>query len=202
MSKSHPDEKGPTKPKRRRNPEASRAAILKAAAEVFGERGYDRATIREIARRAGVTHGLVIRHFHNKEELLIAAFPGPRDVAPLVSGSTETLPERIADGFVAGLDATGNSHPIIALIRCAAAGESSAAQLYEAIEEQVMSSYGQIFDAPEAEVRVHLMAATLIGVAFYRRVLASGPLAQLDADALVAELGRALRGLLEPVLAG
>ncbi|MFE9671150.1 TetR family transcriptional regulator [Microbispora bryophytorum] len=43
-----------------RDPEARRAAILTAAHSVFAERGYAKATIREIAQRAGVTHGLVV----------------------------------------------------------------------------------------------------------------------------------------------
>src|SRR5215472_5696881 len=82
-------------PRRRRDPDASRAAILAAAREVFTERGYARATIREIARRAGVTHGLVMRHFGSKERLLLLALPGPRAIAGVVPGDLDTLPERV-----------------------------------------------------------------------------------------------------------
>jgi hypothetical protein len=82
---------GCSPPRRRRDPEASRAAILEAAREVFAERGYARATIREIARRAGVTHGLVMRHFGSKEQLLIEALPGPRAAAEGVPGDLTTL---------------------------------------------------------------------------------------------------------------
>src|SRR6201996_3802803 len=88
-------------PRRRRDPVASRAAILAAAREVLAERGYARATIREIARRAGVTHGLVMRHFGSKEQLLVAALPGPRAAARALPGDLATLPERLAEAFVA-----------------------------------------------------------------------------------------------------
>jgi TetR/AcrR family transcriptional regulator, repressor for neighboring sulfatase len=46
------------------------AAILESAAELFAERGPGAASIRDIAARARVNHGLVFRHFGNKEQLL------------------------------------------------------------------------------------------------------------------------------------
>lgn len=45
------------------------ADILRAAAEVFAERGFSRATLTSIGDRAGVTLGAVYFHFRNKEEL-------------------------------------------------------------------------------------------------------------------------------------
>src|ERR1700760_1539769 len=106
-------------PRRRRNPEASRAAILEAARAVFTERGYARGTIREIAQRAGVTHGLVMRHFGSKERLIIEALPGPRAAAGVVPGELATLPERIAEAFVRETESADGEHAAVALIRSA-----------------------------------------------------------------------------------
>ena len=50
----------------------SRAVILKAARELFDERGFDKATLRTIAQRAGMGASSIYRHFQSKEELLIA----------------------------------------------------------------------------------------------------------------------------------
>lgn len=47
--------------------------LLDAAAEVFAERGYDRAGVAEIARRAGVTTGAIYSRHAGKAELLVAA---------------------------------------------------------------------------------------------------------------------------------
>ncbi len=77
-------------------------AILEAAREVFTERGYARATIREIARRAGVTHGLVMRHFGTKEQLLIEALPGPRVAAGVVPGDRGHAPGARRGGIRGG----------------------------------------------------------------------------------------------------
>nr|BFD87911.1 ScbR family autoregulator-binding transcription factor [Streptomyces sp. Xyl84] len=47
----------------------TRHAILKAAASVFDERGYEAATIGEILTRAGVTKGALYFHFPSKQAL-------------------------------------------------------------------------------------------------------------------------------------
>lgn len=52
--------------------EARRAEILEAAAAVFGEKGYERATMKEIAARAGIAPGTIYLYFKNKRDLLLA----------------------------------------------------------------------------------------------------------------------------------
>jgi TetR/AcrR family transcriptional repressor of uid operon len=47
--------------------------LLAAAIEVFAERGYDRAGVAEIARRAGVTTGAIYSRYAGKAQLLAAA---------------------------------------------------------------------------------------------------------------------------------
>jgi len=46
--------------------------ILNAAAELFSEQGYDRSSIRDIARKVGLLPGSVYHHFASKEELYLA----------------------------------------------------------------------------------------------------------------------------------
>ncbi len=50
---------------------ARRAQILDAAAEVFAEKGFARATTKEIAGKAGVSEGTIYNYFGSKEDLLI-----------------------------------------------------------------------------------------------------------------------------------
>ncbi|MFC9235613.1 ScbR family autoregulator-binding transcription factor [Streptomyces decoyicus] len=50
----------------------TRRVILEAAASVFDEQGYDRATIAEVLERAGVTKGALYFHFASKEQLALA----------------------------------------------------------------------------------------------------------------------------------
>jgi AcrR family transcriptional regulator len=187
-------------PRRRRDPEASRAAILEAAREVFTERGYGRATIREIARRAGVTHGLVMRHFGSKERLLVQALPGPRAIARVVPGDLDTLPERLAAAFLAESEAAGGVHAGIALIRSAASGEEAAMPLYAALEREITDGFREVL-GPGAEVYAGLLGALVIGVLFGRYVAPAGVLAELSADELASYLVPVIRAMLNRALA-
>ena len=54
---------------KRRTADQSKKRILEAAGDVFAENGYARTTIREVARRAGISIGGIYIYFRNKEEL-------------------------------------------------------------------------------------------------------------------------------------
>ncbi|MES4903329.1 MULTISPECIES: TetR/AcrR family transcriptional regulator [unclassified Streptomyces] len=49
---------------------ARRAEIVRAARDSFAENGYAKASLRDIAERAGITHAGLLHHFRNKDELL------------------------------------------------------------------------------------------------------------------------------------
>jgi AcrR family transcriptional regulator len=66
------DRREPARRARRSREEASRALIA-AAAALFAERSSGHVTVREIADRAGVNHGLVHRYFGTKQNLRRAA---------------------------------------------------------------------------------------------------------------------------------
>jgi len=59
---------GPSAGKRFR----TRERLIEAAAAVIGEKGFDRASLEEIAAQAGMTRGAVYGNFKNKEELFLA----------------------------------------------------------------------------------------------------------------------------------
>jgi AcrR family transcriptional regulator len=55
-----------------RRPESRPAEILKAAFAVFAEAGYERTTIADVGKRAGVSPALVVHYFGTKAELFAA----------------------------------------------------------------------------------------------------------------------------------
>jgi AcrR family transcriptional regulator len=57
--------------RRRLAPEERRAEVLQAALEVFGEVGFERATLQDVAERAGVTKGALYHYFDSKDQLFL-----------------------------------------------------------------------------------------------------------------------------------
>ncbi len=77
-----------------------RQQIARAALEVFSARGYGEATVRDIARRAGLAEGTVYLYFRSKRDLLFAAWeavavsrvlPSLRQVEAAPAGAEEDV---------------------------------------------------------------------------------------------------------------
>jgi AcrR family transcriptional regulator len=187
----------PGSPTRRRNPEVSRAAILAAARSAFTEHGYARATIRDIARRAGVTHGLVMMHFGSKEQLFLAAVPGHRELADVVAGDPRLLPERVAAAYVERMENGSADDPLVALLRAAASNVPAATRLYTAMQENSIELYRSALPDGDPATRVELVGALMIGVTFSRYIVRSGRLARMSSQELLEHLVPLLRGILQ-----
>jgi AcrR family transcriptional regulator len=187
---------------RRRDPEARRAAILEAARQALAEKGYARTTIRDIAGRAGVTHGLVMRHFGSKEQLMLAAFPAPPGLAEAAVGDPGTLPERLAAVFVQRMETGAAEEPLLAVIRSAATNERAAAMLYDGMRAQSVRVLEGVLPAEALEVRADLITSVFIGVAFERYVMRTGGLAAISPEELTDHLAGIIRHILAPLLLG
>jgi len=59
-------------PPRQKRSLAKHARLKDAALAIFGEKGYEAASIEEIARRAGLAVGGFYQHYHSKRQLLLA----------------------------------------------------------------------------------------------------------------------------------
>ncbi len=68
--------------------------LLHAAAEVFAEKGYERAGVAEIARRAGVTTGAIYSRYGGKAELLLEAVDHhvPDSIDNILNGGSAASP--------------------------------------------------------------------------------------------------------------
>ncbi len=84
----------------------SRAKLERAALELYGERGFERTTVAEIAERAGVTERTFFRHFADKREVLFAG--GQVFEQTILDGLAAAPGELAPFGLAAaGLDAAG-----------------------------------------------------------------------------------------------
>ena len=77
------------------SPDQTRERLLDAAARVFELKGYEGATVAEIAREAGVTSGAIYAHYTSKAELLVDALRAHSEGATasdLPPGTTADVP--------------------------------------------------------------------------------------------------------------
>jgi len=53
------------------DPSSPKGVLLAKAAHLFGERGYERTTVRDIGRAVGILPGSIFHHFRSKDEILL-----------------------------------------------------------------------------------------------------------------------------------
>jgi TetR/AcrR family fatty acid metabolism transcriptional regulator len=111
---------------RRALTEQRKAQILSAAAKVFAAKGYDRATIADIAREAGIAEGSIYNYFKNKQDLLVSlprqliepTIEATRARVSMTSFAESSPPEEILRGIAQNLISIiqKNAHVIRALV--------------------------------------------------------------------------------------
>jgi AcrR family transcriptional regulator len=80
--------------KRERTKAQNRQSILDAAREVFGELGYETATVRDIIRRTGLAAGTFYNYYRSKEEVFAAlSDDGARRFAPILKSLRAQAPD-------------------------------------------------------------------------------------------------------------
>jgi len=107
--------------RRRRGREATTAAILDAAEELFYKHGYEGVTVRDVAGRAGVSHALVHQYAGSKTDLFRTVLS--RNEGFMVSGAPDRsdLLESASRILRRGLEQHGRDHARL-LMRSALSG--------------------------------------------------------------------------------
>ena len=168
----------------------TRAALIDAARAVFIEQGYDGATVRAIAAKAGVDAAMVNHWFGGKEGLFAEAvlkLPfNPKDVAErLLDGDVDDLGERIVRTFLTTWDTTGGG-VFTALMRSITAHEQAAHVLRDFLIKHIVERVLRSVGLDNLEFRATLVASQLVGMGMIRYVAHFEPLASTDIEVMVA----------------
>jgi AcrR family transcriptional regulator len=176
-----------------------RQAILDAAREQFAEKGYAGASVRGIARQAGVDPALVHHYFGSKEQVFVAAMElpfVPAELLPAVlAGDPDGLAERFVRMFLGIWGRPEFRTPMLGMVRSAFTGEQGATMLREFVGETMLGRFVQASGAQP--LRVQAAAAQLVGVVILRYVVRLEPLASASEDDLVALLAPAVQRSLD-----
>ncbi len=181
---------------RRPGGSAAREEILAAARALFAEVGYERASIRAIARRAGVDPALVHHYFGTKDDLLGAAIELPIDPQRVLGpafADPSTVGEAFARAFLSIWEDPQTRDRALALVRAAVTNAAAAAILRDVITRSALRPISVRISAPDAELRAEVAASHMIGLAIARYVVHLEPLASASVDDLVAIVGPSLQ---------
>jgi AcrR family transcriptional regulator len=178
---------------RRPGASTTRDAILEAARREFGQHGYDRATIRGVARGAGVDPALVHYFFGTKAELFAAAMELPVNPAELaqtlLAGEPERIGERLIATFLSVWDHGDNRDVFIGLLRSAVTDEQAATLLREFAMRELFGRVAAALGTPDAELRANLVFSQIFGLAVARYILRIEPLASTPGELVAAAVG-------------
>ncbi|GGN73710.1 TetR family transcriptional regulator [Streptomyces albiflavescens] len=178
---------------------ATRDRILEAAREEFSERGYEKTSVRGIAKAAGVDSALVHHYFGTKEQVFEAAIevafaPALAAPAAVEEGPLDGVGERLTR-FIFGIwENPATRTPLLAIVRSAVNNETAAAVFRRLIATQLLRRIAGRLDLPDAELRAELAAAQLVGVAMLRYVIKVEPLASAEPERIIGRVAPVVQG--------
>jgi AcrR family transcriptional regulator len=184
-------------PEAERKGQRTRRQILEAARAVFGEVGYERATIRGIAAAANVDKSSIVKYFGTKQQLFEEAVTWTIPINDVISEDPSQTAENLARGMLAAWSADPNS-PMAVLLRASMTSEDAAQILRTHITYHAISAIATTIDRPDARLRAALLGAMLMGIASQRYLLRMPDLVDVDTEHILQLITPALRAVIDP----
>lgn len=170
-----------------RRSDVTRAAILEAARERFAADGYERATIRAIAREAGIDPSMVMRYYGSKEGLFAAASEFDLRLPDLADVPRGEVGRALVGHF---LDRWEGDEVLTALLRVGVTNTAGSRRMQEIFREQLEPVVTAVCPVPgQGPMRAALVSSQILGMALSRFVLRIAPAAGMSRQELVAWLG-------------
>jgi AcrR family transcriptional regulator len=186
-----------TKLGRRPGPTSTRPVILDAALSLFAERGYERATIRAIAARAGVDPATVLHHFPSKQDLLASTLRLPVDPPQLLDTLAGCEPGQEGKSLLGLVLATWEAPEVrlrlTALLRIGLSHQDAAEALRNLFQQQLITPLAKLIGGPDAELRAALVASQMSGLALLRLILGIEQVANANTESLTEIVGANLQ---------
>lgn len=193
----------PTKPRGRRPGGAdTRGVICRAALTLFSTVGYDKVSLRAIARAADVDPALIHHYFASKSDLfaetvLDLPLDADRLVAEVLAGPRDRIGPAAVAAFLAAYDAPdGGRERFTAMLRSAVAQDVVQRPLSEFMSKEVFGAIAEQLGHSDFKLRGQLAVSLVLGMALGRYILRLPALASIEDQAIAESLGRAMQELL------
>lgn len=179
----------------------TRDRILFSARRAFARDGY-RATIRSIAADAEVDPALVMHYFGNKDRLYAESIEIPLDPAVILAmvhaGPHAEVGKRLAGAFLSVWEDPVIRAPILAVLKGAISGhDKGMAAFREFVTTTMLPSIATEVEAADADIRVELAVAQLVGIVLMRHVMQLEPIASTPIEELSELVGNQIQPLFD-----
>ncbi|MDN4615828.1 TetR family transcriptional regulator [Leifsonia sp. F6_8S_P_1B] len=185
------------RPRKERGASSARAAILRAAADEFADRGYEAASLRAIARRAGVDSALVHHYFDGKADVFAAALEAPlrpdRMLEVVLAAPRDEIGERLVRYLLEQLGDPKAAGRMVVILRTVLGSGPGTRMVREFLTREVFSRLAALNDGPDAALRANLAASQLVGLMMTRFALRLEPIASASPDELAKRIGPVLQ---------
>jgi AcrR family transcriptional regulator len=184
-------------PPRKRDAEATRAAILEAAKAQFAVSGYDRAALRDIAAEAGADVALIKRYFGGKEALFTEALKASFNSDRLQAWDRATFARDIAVTMADNIHMNERgAHSFQFLLR-AATSPTTAPLLNVAVQERFLAPIRDWLGGEDAAARARVLAAAFIGC-LVERLIRDQPLVGREREVFIAGVTAMFEAMISP----
>ncbi len=166
---------------------------MDAAIAEFADLGYDGATIRGIAARAGVDSALVHHYFGTKADLFGQVIGAPMrpdvDVPLMLAAPRDDLGERIVRYVLEAWERPEVQKRGVVLLRSAIGNKHATPLLAGFLARELVGRIAEEIETPDAALRASLVGSQVAGLLVARYVLKLPGLAAASVDDLVARVG-------------
>ncbi|MEU6146740.1 TetR family transcriptional regulator [Streptomyces sp. NPDC047081] len=146
----------------RRDAEATKAAILRAARHLLARHAHADITLKAVAERAGVSAPLILKYFGNKDALFARVMSFEADADALLDAPTPELGRHMVRHVLVSQSRQG-ADPLLRIVFAPLHGEQGDI-LRANFRTQVTERLTARLDGPDAGLRAELAVAALLGL--------------------------------------
>ncbi|MFE2519095.1 TetR/AcrR family transcriptional regulator [Streptomyces mirabilis] len=180
----------------RRDAEATKAVILRAARHLMARHAHADITLKAIADRAGVSAPLILKYFGNKDALFGRVMSFETDAAALLDAPLDQLGPHMVRQVLVGQTERG-ADPVLRIIFAPRQGDQGDIMRAN-FRTQVSDRLALRLSGPDAGLRAELAVGTLLGLGAMYGIARGTRLRATPIEDIVDRYGPTVQALLTP----
>ncbi len=182
----------------------TKAEIKSAALQLFSENGYEKVSLRAIARAAGVDPALIHHYFESKADLFarsVLDLPLETEaiVKQILEGTTEGIGERTIAALLQTWEQPGTRERLTAMLRAAVTDPGARRPLSEFMVREILVKVAEEVGSGNPRLRAQLAMSQILGFILSRDILELPLLTKARNPVLIVAMGKAMQTqLVEP----